>query len=257
MGSGKVPQEIEWHIDYDRSKSELDAEYIDALINLCSRKLGRKFKNILDVPCGNGRLHDYLRKYGYGVYGIDISKELIAQAKKAHPGFGSEYKVGDMRDFSLDKKFDVYLSWFTSFGYFDDKDNIKVLRTASNHLKKGGIIIIDLSNGKPTIEYLKANPNPVLIHERSSEYISIERPCLEYKEGVPYYVRNESIYKEHGKDLIFIKMQELNKLRIYSKEDLENQLAKAGFKVMLTFAGYSFTDFTESDKRMVMVGIKE
>jgi SAM-dependent methyltransferase len=257
MASGKVPQEIEWHIDYDRPKSELDAEYIDALINLLSRKLGRKLGSILDVPCGNGRLHDYFRVYGYSVYGVDISKELIEQAKKSHPGEGYEYSLGDMRDFSLNKKFDVYLSWFTSFGYFDDKDNIKVLRTARTHLKKNGIIIIELSNGTPTVEYLKTHPKSVFIHERSGEYLSIERPYLEYEDGVAYQVRNESIYKKHGKDLLFVKMQRLNRLRLYSKEDLEKQLVKAGFKVMRTLAGYSFKDFTEGDKRMVMVGIKE
>lgn len=256
MASGKVPREIEWHINYDGQKSESDAEYIDALIRLFSRKLGIKLSSIIDVPCGNGRLHDYLREYGYSVYGVDISKELIAQAKKAHPANSHEYGISDMRDFSPNRAFDVYLSWFTSFGYFDDKDNIKVLRTARARLKRGGIIIIELSNEKPAIEYFKTNPKPVFIQERSDEYLSIERPRLEYENGIAYQVRNESIYKKRGKDLLFVKMQRLRRLRLYSKDDLEEQLVKAGFKVLCTFSGYSFKEFKEGDKRMVMIGTK-
>ena len=257
MTSNNVPPEIEWHINYDSQKSESDAEYIDALIRLFSRKLGCRLDSILDVPCGNGRLHDFLRAYGYSVYGVDISKELISQARRAHPANDLEYSTGDMRDFSLDRKFDVCLSWFTSFGYFNDNDNIKVLRTARSHLKKDGIIIIDLSNGEITTEYFKANPKPVFIRERSDEYVSIERPYIEYENGVAYQVRNESIYRKRGRDLLFIKMQRLSRLRLYSRGDLEGQLAKAGFKVLRTFAGYSFKEFTESDKRMVVVASKK
>ena len=257
MASGKIPQDIEWHINYDKQKSETDAVYIDALIKLFSRNLHRKLNSILDAPCGNGRLHGYLRSYAYSVYGVDISRELISQARRAYQSASSDYSVGDIRDFSLGRKFDVYLSWFTSFGYFDDRDNIRVLRTANTHLNKGGIIIIDVSDGETTKAYFKANPKPVFMRERSGEYVSIERPYLKYEGSVAYQVRNESIYRKRSRDLLFVKMQRLHRLRLYSKADLEGQLAKTGFRVLRTFSGYSFKDFAEGDKRIVMVASKE
>ena len=51
-----------------------------------------------------------------------------------------------MREMNVGEKFDVVTNWFSSFGYFDDVTNQKVLDNFINHLKEGGILILDIGN---------------------------------------------------------------------------------------------------------------
>ncbi len=250
-----VPPQIEWHINFDYGTSELDAAYIDALIRLASRKLGIGPASILDVPCGYGRMHSFLRAYGYDVYGVDLNGELIAQARKAHRANADRYHVGDMRRFDLGRKFDVYLSWFTSLGYFDDRGNTMVLKNAAMHLNDNGFAIIDVSNGEATMAYLAANPN-VAFYSESGRYVMVERPSLRFVGGVPYQLRNETFYEKRGRDLLFVKKHALKRLRLYSEGDLRGQLEKAGFDTIYSFSGRSFTKFRSDARRIVMVAAK-
>lgn len=212
MATHRVPPELEWHIDKDKSLSEYDAAYIDALIRFAGKELGKKLSSIIDAPCGYGRLDGLLRDSGYYVYGIDINRELIAEAKRAFPKNTNDYGVGDIRNFRLNRKFDVYVSWFTSFGYFDDKSNAEVLANAKAHLNRGGIMIIDVSNGEITEAYLKTNKAPIFMFERKG-LVTIEKPELRYVNGAPFQIRNENIYKKKGKDIIFVKKHRLSRLR--------------------------------------------
>jgi SAM-dependent methyltransferase len=256
MTKPTVPIDVEWHINFDRETSEFDATYIDAIIRLASQKSRHKLIDILDAPCGNGRLHEFLRKHGYRVCGVDVNRELIKQAKKRYPNDANKYFIGDIRNFQLNKKFDVYLSWFTSLGYFEDKDNFEVLKNAARHLRRKGIIIIDVVNGESNMAYMAANPNTIFCKE-SGEYTIIEHLGLEYVNKVPYQLRDERFYKKNGKNLLFLKKDSVRRLRLYSEEDLRHQLSKAGFRHLYSFPGNSFIKFKKDARRIVIVAVKK
>ncbi|MCD6457372.1 MAG: class I SAM-dependent methyltransferase [Thermoproteales archaeon] len=74
-----------------------------------------------------GRHHKFLRENGFEIYGVDSSRELIRLAKEKNKNFENFYKVGDMRRIDYSAEFDVVLNWYTSFGYFSDKENKLVL----------------------------------------------------------------------------------------------------------------------------------
>ncbi len=45
----------------DEARNEREAFYIHSLIEFYGGKLNEKYRVILDMPCGHGRLHRYLR----------------------------------------------------------------------------------------------------------------------------------------------------------------------------------------------------
>ena len=256
MPKKSIPPEIEWHIKFDKIVSEREAIYIDALIRMASRHLDTKLNSILDAPCGNGRLHEFLRNYGYGVYGTDINEELIEQARISSSDHADSYFVGDLRNFDLNKKFDAYLSWYNSLGYFDEKGNIAVLNNAAKHLKKNGIIILDIPNKELALEYISNNPKPIFYND-CGKYVAIEHGGIEFVDKICYRIRDEKFYEKIGNDLVFLKAHPVNKIRLYSEEELIKQLSKSGFRHLYSFSGKTFADLNKSAKQMIIVAAKK
>ena len=50
-------EKIVWHIAHREERSPKEAAYIHYLLGLARLETGREYRTILDVPCGNGRLH--------------------------------------------------------------------------------------------------------------------------------------------------------------------------------------------------------
>ena len=101
---------------------------------------------ILDAPCGHGRIANRLAERGCRVTGLDVTPLFLDVARRdaAERGVEVEYVHGDMRELPWDGRFDVVLNWFTSFGYFADDDNRKVLAEARKALKPGGRLVMEL-----------------------------------------------------------------------------------------------------------------
>ncbi|RUW03094.1 MAG: class I SAM-dependent methyltransferase [Mesorhizobium sp.] len=123
-------------------KSDNQTELIWNLLSLV------KGNAVLELGCGYGRIANRLAEKGAHVAGLDISPILLkkAQADAAELGVNVEYAVGDMRSLPWRDRFDAVFLWYTTFGYFDDTDNERVLREAASSLRKGGRLLIDNPN---------------------------------------------------------------------------------------------------------------
>jgi len=81
---------------------------------------------------------------------VDFSKEYLSDAIKKAKKMklkNIEFIRKDMRKIDFKEEFDLVINMFTSFGYFDDKDNFTFLKKVRRALKKGGKFIIDVKNG--------------------------------------------------------------------------------------------------------------
>jgi SAM-dependent methyltransferase len=137
--------------------AEQEAQKILALINFEGR-------TILDLACGPGRHSTVLAKKGYHVTGVDCSPYLLAKAKERarSENVEVEFVQEDMRQFTRPEAYDLVMSMFTSFGYFDDRqDDLKVLRNIYGSLVRGGTLVMDLF-GK---EVLARNFQPIMSQE--------------------------------------------------------------------------------------------
>ncbi|MFE7133030.1 class I SAM-dependent methyltransferase [Streptomyces sp. NPDC057638] len=102
---------------------------------------------VLDLCCGPGLFVVPLAERGYTVTGVDLSEAMLDRARAACAAAGTDVRLvrGDMRDHSEPGAYDVILNVFTSFGYFEDReDNLRVLRTARRNLAPGGRLLVDV-----------------------------------------------------------------------------------------------------------------
>jgi SAM-dependent methyltransferase len=100
-------------------------------------------RRVLDVACGWGRMSYALAAAGLDVTGVDISDQLLAEARAAESTTSVKFVRADMRDLAAFRGFDCVLLWFTSFGYFDDETNRRVLSEAFECLVPGGRLLIE------------------------------------------------------------------------------------------------------------------
>ena len=117
---------------------------VDAILGLVSLPAGA---TALDLGCGVGRHALELARRGYQVTGIDRTAAYLAEAQKraCREGLPSAFLVADMREFTRPAAFDVILSLYTSFGYFEDAaDNEKVLINVARSLKPHGRFVLQL-----------------------------------------------------------------------------------------------------------------
>jgi len=114
---------------------------VTAIKELIEKNKKSDGNNLLDVGCGTG-MHVKYFKDDYSCTGIDINNEMVEVAKSKVSDVS--FEQGDMIDFSLKSRFDVIICLFSSIGYVKTYSNLeKTIINFSNHLKKGGVLIIE------------------------------------------------------------------------------------------------------------------
>jgi SAM-dependent methyltransferase len=103
---------------------------------------------ILDLACGFGRHANRLAALGHSVTGVDVTPGFLEIARKqaAEMNLQVDYRQGDMRRINFTDEFDHVLLLFTSFGYFEDDENLLVIENVRRALKPGGLLIFDNMN---------------------------------------------------------------------------------------------------------------
>ena len=119
-----------------------EAKFIEQQLDL------PKESRLLDVGCGYGRHAVELAKRDYKLVGLDNSLPMLLKAAEMGEQHGVEvnFMHGDMKEMTFEKEFDGVYCFNTSFGYFDDDTNRKVLRQVFKALKAGGRFLLEVVN---------------------------------------------------------------------------------------------------------------
>ena len=122
----------------------LPAEYTqreaDRLTSLLAASPGAE---ILDVPCGGGRLSLLLSERGYRLTAVDQSSEFLGHARSGDAAKQVAWEQRDMRDLPWRERFDGVFCVGNSFGYLDDEGNAAFLRAVRTALKPGGRFVLE------------------------------------------------------------------------------------------------------------------
>ena len=101
----------------------------------------RESRTLLDVGCGTGEHLKHLSS-DFQCTGIDINRNMIRTAKDKVPN--AKFKIGNMIDFTLEEKFDIIISLFSSIGYVQNfKNLVKTLENFHKHLEHAGLVIVE------------------------------------------------------------------------------------------------------------------
>ena len=129
-----------------------------------------KGSRVLDLGCGNGTLTGQLAEAGYAVFGMDASAELIALARKEHPGL--HFEEGDATNFRLEEKVDVVFS-NAVFHWIDREKQPLLIRCIADAL---------VGKGELVCEFGGYGNNAMIHHALQKEF---SRNGLSYR--MPFY----------------------------------------------------------------------
>lgn len=198
----------------------------DRLIAFIVHALGLKpGERLLDLACGSGVHALRFARRGIEVVGLDIAPSLVrycTERAAAEELSNVTFVEGDMRALTHQEEFDALVMLSTSFGFFDDETNQRVLESIAQALKPDGRVLLQLSD-------------PITFVERQQQrYYWRERP-----EGI-YWTESwfdPAIFVSHGvfrftdDDGVTHLWDDHERVRLYTLPELRRMFDQAGLEI--------------------------
>lgn len=199
---------------------EQTAKEVKFILDSLSLKQGAR---VLDLACGFGRHSIQLAKRGYEVAGLDLSMALLQRAlnEAQRRSLSIKFIHGDMRELNFSEIFDACFCWGTSFGYFDDRTNVEVLKGIHRSLKPGGRLLIDVVNR----DYVVAEM-PSRTWWEGVDCVFLEEVEFDYNSSL-LHTKRSFIYEDGSPPKEFSSY-----IRLYGLHELRTILRFSGFRIL-------------------------
>ncbi|MBB6417141.1 SAM-dependent methyltransferase [Streptomyces massasporeus] len=203
--------------------------------------------DLLDAPCGHGRHANVLASRGYRVVGIDRDERFLAMAgsEAGKMGIQVDYRHVDLREMSFEAEFDAAVSWYSSFGYFDDETDRDILRRYRRALRPGGRFLLDMHSPYRHIPSVLANHEMHVDILRRGSDMAVDIQELD-AEASRYYAEKITIRDGKAERARY-------SVRMFTAPEILEWFRAAGFsqaRVMNESGG----TFTVSSRRLVVLG---
>lgn len=198
---------------------------------------------VLDLCCGFGRHTLALAQRGVDVLGVDLSQELLSQAADLSGDglLAGRLLCADARAVPCaDGAFDALLVLFSSFGYFGEEGDARVLGEISRLLREGGRAVLDLMNPA----HVRANLEPASSSERGSAHLEERRELLDGGRVVAKRVR---LVLADGRELRW-----REEVRMYETYELAKLLTTRGLEVVSIEGDFTGAPFGLDSPRQIL-----
>lgn len=225
-----------YHILYKNRDYSEASLFIDNITQLLNLKLNAV---CWDLCCGKGRHSIYLNKKGYCVTGTDLSVQSILEAKKS-VNECLEFYQHDMRHLFRTNYFDVVFNLFTSFGYFEKReDDLHVFDSVQKSLKPNGLFVFDYLNS----EYVKN----ILTDKDTKQIDDITFNILKKIEN--HTVIKNIDFTDKGQDFHFEE-----RVKLFDKDYFKSLASDCNLSILHTFGNYQLESFDQkTSPRLIIV----
>jgi len=213
------------------------------ICDLIKKHSNNNEKNILDIGCGTGKHLSFFKKDGYTVSGVDISENMISEARK-YLRQENDLICCKASEFKFNKKFEIIISLFHVINYQTENDELeKIFKNVSKHLVDGGLFIFDFWYGPAVL----TDPPVVKIKRLEDDDVKITRitePVMHYNENIVDV--NFEVMIEDKKTHYLEILHEIHKMRYLFLPEIEMFAKKNNFEIINMYKW--LTDNKLSDK---------
>ncbi len=225
----------------DSAQTEAEAAFVRDVLELVPGM------EMLDVPCGVGRISIELAAQGCKVAGVDLTLAFIdlairrAAARRVQVG----WECRDMRDLPWEARFDAVLCFWGSFGYFDDAGNETFLHAVARVLKPGGRFLLDTHVMETLLPRMRQRRDwyevgDLLVLEDREFDVEARRTRTRWtliREGRPF-------------------QRDTSSIRLYAFEELRELVESTGLKVEEAYGSLGKEPFGFDSPRLYLVASK-
>jgi len=236
--------ELTYPFMFPHDRMEGAEDQADDVLRLAGTSCG----TLLDLGCGPGRFSIAMARRGLRVTGVDRTRLLLDTARSLATSrdLSIEWVLSDMRDFVRPDSFDLAISMFTSFGYFEShEDNVRVLRNVRESLRPGGRLVMELM-GK---EILASVFRPVTCEELDDGSLLVQRHAIEHG------------WNRISNDWLLVRGDALEaRFRfshwVYSARELEEMTMRAGFDFISVHGDLDGSPYDDRARMLVLVAAR-
>lgn len=203
--------------------------------------------DLLDMCCGPGRHSLAFARRGFRVTGVDATTFLLDKAREEaeREGADVEWVESDMREFVRPESYDLALSLFTSFGFFeDDADNRRVLEHICRSLRPGGALVLDVLGKEVLARKFQASdaqesPTGEVVVQRRRVFDDWNRIATDW-----IFLGDDGVRRFHLR------------LWLYSGQELRAMLLGAGFDAVELYGDFLGSAYGPQATRLVAVATR-
>ncbi len=239
---GRDEYELVYH-----ERGEAEAERMVDLLERVARPAAGAA--VLDVGCGRGRHARVLARRGYRVTGIDLSEDVLAQARTRadDEGLVLTFRRSDMREPACDACFDGVINLFTTFGYFEDEaDHLRAVRAMAAALRPGGWLFQDFLNAS----YVRSHLVPEDAHVHAGVEIRQQRWIADGRIGKRITLHDRHAPRNGTRGPFF------ESVRLLTLDDFRALYAAAGLTLSATFGDDDGAPHGPASPRLILYAHK-
>ncbi len=203
------------------------AEWCAHVVAMIQKHAKREARTLLNLGCGGGK-NAYNLKRHYRVTGLDLSPAMLDNARVLNSDI--ELVQGDMREFSLPRRFDAILI-DDAVAYMTSREDLsRLFRAAYRHLEPGGVMLVSPDKTKETFEQNESHVTHAETKARPEgvDVVFIENDYDPDPEDDTYEALIIYLIREKGALRV---VEDMHTLGIFAAEAWTALLREAGFEV--------------------------
>lgn len=234
---------------YDLFMDEINYDEWVSYVEKLWNRFDLKPNIVCELGCGTGNISLRLAEKGYETIGIDISADMLSEAKMKAEQNGTDvlFLLQDMREFELYGTVNSIVCLCDSLNYItDDEDMQQVFNLVNNYLHPGGLFVFDLNTEYKFKEIYGENT----FSETDEDAVYIWENYYDEEERINEYYLNFFMKNETG---TYDRTQEEHFERAYSLDEIKRFIEKSGMKFEAAYDAFTFEPVKENSERIYVV----
>ncbi|MFC5405174.1 class I SAM-dependent DNA methyltransferase [Cohnella soli] len=252
---------------YDRLMEEMPYSEWMNFARRCFERYGIP-KSIVDLGCGTGNLAIPLARSGFGVFGIDISSEMLSVARSkwdeptARGGYRDEpgtirWLQQDMRDWELPEAADAVICFCDCLNYLTEGHDVAAaIQATYEGLAPGGLFLFDVHSPRQLERY--AEEQPFVYDEKDVAYLwtcDYDPDRMEIEHSLTFFIQEPGTAAS-GAGALYSRFEESHVQRAYDPEWIAERLGETGFELLHRVADFTWDAPTAESERLFFVARK-
>lgn len=207
---------------------------------------------ILELACGTGRLTNSMALAGFEVDGLDISDEMLSEAKRKSNeiNVSVDYFQADLRNFMLDRQYSFILFPANSICHLLTNTDFETAMTSiRNHLRPDGIFMVEVF--VPDLNMLTIENDHMAEFASYDEPDGIGKVIINYTsrynraEQIKYNTLFHKLPGQDGERVSYLPM------RMYFPQELDALFHYNGFEIINKYGDEHMTTFDEHSSNQI------